>query len=122
LLKLDERMTKAGAIAEGEVDMPGESLDFDLVAQPFGTIDSLVSKVPVVGYIITGEDKKFLVYSFKVKGPWSKPEVKYVPLKDVGNGTVGFLKRLFFTPRRIFKDMSNITREIVKKGIPGNED
>ena len=110
------------AVAEGKVDMPGESLDFDLVAQPFGTIDSLVSKVPVVGYIITGKDKKFLVYSFKVKGPWSKPEVKYVPLKDVGNGTVGFLKRLFFTPGRIFKDMSNITREIVKKGVPGNGD
>ena len=87
------------AAAKGSVDLPRKWLDFDLGAQPLGTIDFLISNIPIVGYILTGKDESILVYYFKVKGAWPEADVKYVPLKNLGSGIGGFFKRLFFLDR-----------------------
>jgi hypothetical protein len=87
------------AAAKGSIDLPRKWLDFDLGAQPLGTIDFLISHIPIVGYILTGKDESILVYYFKVKGAWPKTDVAYVPLKNLGSGVAGFFKRLFFLDR-----------------------
>lgn len=87
------------AAAKGSIDLPRKWLDFDLGAQPLGTIDFLISNIPIVGYILTGKDESILVYYFKVKGTWPETDVKYVPLKNLGTGVAGFFKRLFFFDR-----------------------
>ena len=87
------------AVAKGSIDLPRKWLDFDLGAQPLGTIDFLISNIPIVGYILTGKDESILVYYFKVKGAWPEADVKYVPLKNLGSGIGGFFKRLFFLDR-----------------------
>jgi len=87
------------AAAKGSIDLPRKWLDFDLGAQPLGTIDFLISNIPIVGYILTGKDKSILVYYFKVKGAWPKADVEYVPLKNLGSGVADFFKRLFFLDR-----------------------
>jgi hypothetical protein len=87
------------AAAQGSIDLPRKWLDFDLGAQPLGTIDFLISHIPIVGYILTGKDESILVYYFKVKGAWPKTDVEYVPLKNLGSGVAGFFKRLFFLER-----------------------
>jgi len=94
------------AVAKGSIDLNTKLVAYDLGVHPLGTIDSLLSKIPIAGYILTGKEKAILVYYFKVTGPIGKPEVKYVPLKNIGNSVVGFFKRLFFTPGRIFKKIS----------------
>jgi uncharacterized protein YhdP len=93
---------------KGSVDLCNDQIDFDMGIQPLGTIDFLVSKIPIVGYILTGKEKSILVYYFKVTGPLSKPEVQYVPLKNWGTGLEGFFERLFLTPSRIIKGISNL--------------
>jgi hypothetical protein len=87
------------AAAKGSIDLTRKWLDFDLGAQPLGTIDFLISNIPIVGYILTGKDESILVYYFKVKGAWPKTEVEYVPLKNLGSGVAGFFKRLLFLDR-----------------------
>jgi len=110
------------AVARGKVDLAKEWLDIDLGTQPLGTIDFLVSNIPVLGYILTGEEKSILVYAFKVTGALSNPKVRHVPIKNLGGNTIGVFKRLFFTPRRLLKKMSCLTQALTSKEGPLPED
>jgi hypothetical protein len=110
------------AAAQGTVDLPEKWVDLDLGAQPLGTIDLLVSKIPIVGYILTGKKKALLIYYFKVDGPLSRPEVRYIPLKNLGNSVVGFIKRVFFTPERLLEELAKITNALSAKATPLPED
>ncbi len=101
----------------GVIDLARKRLNLDLGVQPFGSVDFLVRHIPLIGYIITGKQKSVLVYYFKVKGPLNDPEVRYVPLKNIGKGTFNFFKRLFLTPKRIFEQISSATEYVVKKGL-----
>lgn len=93
------------AVAEGSADIPNKYANFMLFAQPHGTIDSLVSKVPIIGYIITGENKSIVAYPFDVKGAFTDPDVTYVPFETMEGGLAGLIKRIFLTPARLFDKM-----------------
>jgi hypothetical protein len=90
------------AVAYGTADFLNKKFDFVLGSQPHGTIDSLISKVPILGYIITGENKSIVAYPFEVKGPFSDPDVNFVPFDTLEGGIAGILKRIFFTPVRLY--------------------
>jgi uncharacterized protein YhdP len=110
------------AAARGQVDLSTERLDIDLGAQPLGTIDFLVSNIPVLGYILTGKEKSILVYAFKVTGPLSNPEVRYVPIKNLGGSIVGVFKRMFLTPHRLLKKMSGTSKNRHETEDPSPEE
>jgi hypothetical protein len=110
------------AVSKGKIDLNREWVDIDLGAQPLGTIDSMVSGIPIVSYLLTGEKKSMIIYYFKAEGPLSNPEVQYVPLANLDDGMLGFFKRLFFTPGRMFEDLSNMSKDFAKKGIPLPDD
>lgn len=100
------------AVGSGKIDLPSGTIDFDLGAQPLQTVGTLVSKIPILGYILTGKKKSLLTYYFKVKGPLSAPEVTSVPFKSLGNSVAGPLMRLFLTPARLFKDLSQAAKDL----------
>jgi hypothetical protein len=79
----------------------------DLGVQPLGTIDTVVSSIPLLGHILTGENKSLITYYFEVKGPILDPQVEAVPFKALGDGVTGILKRLFLSPVRLFEDVSD---------------
>ena len=106
------------AAAKGTVDLTNNWVNYDIGTEPLGTIDLLISKIPIIGHILTGEEKSILVYYFKVKGPLGNPEVRYVPLKNLGNTMIDFFRRLFLTPVRLFKEMSRVTQDLAEKGVP----
>jgi AsmA-like C-terminal region len=92
----------------GTLDLARSYIEADLHVQPLVTMDSLVSKIPIVGYILAGKDKTLLVYYFRVKGPVSSPEVTYVPLKNWGNSIMGYVTRAFLTPPRLFEKLRKL--------------
>jgi len=121
VLETDSLVMKSpvfNAAVKGKLDLTKESLDLDVGTQPLGTIDSIVSKIPTVGYILTGKEKSLVIFPFKVQGSLSKPDVHYVPLKNLESNMIGFLNRLFITPGRLFKEISKITKDLAEKGIP----
>jgi len=95
------------AVAMGRADLGQGLADFDLGVQPLGTIDIVVSNIPVLGHILTGENKSLITYYFEVKGPILNPQVEAVPFKALGNGVTGILKRLFLSPVKVFEDISD---------------
>lgn len=98
--------TVYNAVAAGEVDLIGQKLDLTMGIRPLETMDTLVSKIPILGYAITGKDKSFLTYYFEVRGPMTEPDVRHVPFKHLGGGVAGVLKRLFLSPVRLYGDIT----------------
>jgi hypothetical protein len=94
------------AVGTGSVDLAKGLIDFDLGVQPLGTIDLVVSNIPVMGYILTGDNKSLITYYFEAKGPILDPQVESVPFKALGTGIMGILKRLFLAPVKVFEDIS----------------
>lgn len=90
------------AVGYGEIDLGAKTTNFILGTQPHNTIDTLISNIPVFGYIITGENKAFLTYYFKVTGSIKDPDVKLIPLESLGKGVTGIIKRLLLTPLNLF--------------------
>ena len=106
------------AVVWGEANLRTEKVNAELGIQPLGTVDSLVSKLPIVGYLLTGDKEALYVDYFKVEGPLSDPDVRYIPLKSLGNSTVGFVKRLFLYPKRLFKSISEAVDDFEGRGLP----
>ncbi|MBN1275968.1 MAG: AsmA-like C-terminal region-containing protein [Deltaproteobacteria bacterium] len=101
------RSPALNGVLKGILDISNSHIDFDIGVQPLGTIDSLISRIPVVGYVITGKERSILVYYFRATGKLSSPDVRYVPLKNWGSGLLGFFERLLLTPSRLIKGFSN---------------
>jgi len=106
------------AAAAGEADLRTGSIKAEIGVQPLGTLDFLISSLPVAGYLLTGDQKALYVEYFKVNGPLSDPKVEHMALKSLGNGTVGFLSRLFLTPKRIYDSMAEAARDFDGNGYP----
>jgi uncharacterized protein YhdP len=100
------------AVATGSADLGQGLADFDLGIQPLGTIDTVVSNIPILGHILTGENKSLITYYFEVKGPILNPQVEAVPFKALGTGVTGVLKRLFLSPVKLFEDLSESVKKL----------
>ncbi|MDO9109032.1 MAG: hypothetical protein Q7U40_00120, partial [Desulfatirhabdiaceae bacterium] len=47
-----------------------------------------------------------VVYSLDVTGSLSNPQIKNVPLKNIGESALGYVERMVFTPERILKSLT----------------
>ena len=93
------------AAGAGTIDLNRDHLQLKIGLQPLGTVDSLVSSIPVIGNILTGKEKSLIVYSLEVTGSLSNPQIKSVPLKNLGESALGYVERLVFTPERLLKSL-----------------
>jgi uncharacterized protein YhdP len=82
----------------GQADIARETLDVTMGLCPLGAVDTIVSSVPVVGRILAGEDDSVIAYYVEVKGDFSKPRVKHIPLKSMERGLIGMIRRALETP------------------------
>lgn len=94
------------AAGAGTIDLNRDHLQLKIGLQPLGTVDSVVSSIPVVGNILTGKDKSLIVYSLEITGSLSKPRIKNVPLKNIGEGALEYVVRMGFTPDHLLKSLS----------------
>lgn len=89
--------------AVGKADLGRNLIDAKVGVHPLVTVDSVLSNIPIAGYILTGKERAFLSYVYEVKGDLDDPKVEAVPFKAVGEGLVGIFKRLLETPLRPFR-------------------
>jgi uncharacterized protein involved in outer membrane biogenesis len=92
----------------GSADIVKEELDFTLGVQPLQTVDKIVNRIPVVGWLLTGKDKAFLTAYFESKGKWSDPKVSAIPVKSLGKGIFNIFRRVFELPVRLFTDTGEV--------------
>ncbi len=87
----------------GKVDLGKNQIDARIGVHPLVTVDTVLSKIPIVGYILTGKEKGFLSYIYEVSGDLDDPKVETIPIKSLGQGFWGIIQRLLETPLRPFQ-------------------
>jgi len=92
----------------GKHDYVHDNLDLTLGIQPLQTVDKVVSHIPIVGWILTGENKAMFSTYFEIKGKSSNPKVSAIPITSLGKGVLGIFKRVFQLPVKLFTDTGEV--------------
>ncbi len=119
-LKFVSDTVKLGGV--GTVDLVGGEVDMLLGVQPLRTLDKVInflrlSKIPLIGHLLFGEEQSVLVIAVKVTGSLAKPRVVSVPHKSLGRGIFGVLRRLLELPVELFPDGKSGTPQQPTDGI-----
>ena len=89
------------ASAQGQVDLVSRMIDMDVAVKPFQTLDRVVAKVPVVGWLLSGKDGAVIAAFYRVSGPLSDPTVTSLPVKNIGRNVFGIFRRLLQLPEAV---------------------
>ncbi|MBW2709996.1 MAG: AsmA-like C-terminal region-containing protein, partial [Deltaproteobacteria bacterium] len=106
------------AVAEGKADLRTGMIDAEIGVHPLTTADFLVSKIPILGYLLSGDDNTIVAEYFKVDGKMSNPDVQYMAFKSMSYGTYSFFKRLFLVPQRLFQNIREAAGDFEHKELP----
>jgi hypothetical protein len=86
---------KSGNVAgKGVIDLKHETLDVSLAVQVAKDFGKIISKIPLIGYIIMGDDNS-LTLGLNIKGSFKKPVVTNTVAKDIISLPFEMLKRTF---------------------------
>ncbi|TNF50430.1 MAG: hypothetical protein EP304_02510, partial [Deltaproteobacteria bacterium] len=88
----------------GELDLVNKRGDFSVAIHPLGTVDKIVSSVPIAGWLLTGEDKALLTAHFSVEGEFRNFSVSAMPLDTLSEPTIGLLRRAIGLPFKLLED------------------
>jgi uncharacterized protein YhdP len=86
----------------GSVDLTNGELDMVLGFQILKTIDLILNKIPVVGYVLTGEDGNLFTTYFKVSGTTDDPVVSTMTIQSLSEGTLNIFERIYNFPLKGF--------------------
>jgi uncharacterized protein involved in outer membrane biogenesis len=92
----------------GNVDIVKEELHLTIGAQPLQTVDKVVNRIPIVGWLLTGKDKNVVTAYFEAKGKWSNPQVNAIQVKSMGKGILNIFGRIFQLPVKLFTDTGEV--------------
>ena len=88
----------------GQVDLVSKEIDMAMAIHPLGTVDKIISRIPVAGWLLTGEDKALLTAHFRVSGEISDVSVMIMPLDTLTEPTIGLLRRTLGLPFKLIED------------------
>jgi len=92
----------------GNTDIVREELNYTIGVQPLQTVDKVVNRIPVVGWLLTGKGKVVVTAYFEAKGKWADPQVKAIPVKSMAKGVLNIFQRVFELPVRLFTDTGEV--------------
>lgn len=92
----------------GDYDLRQDRLDLVMGVKPFGTVDKIVSKIPLAGWILTGESKALITAHFRIHGPGNAPEVEAIPITSVSEKVLGIFQRVLGLPGKVVSDVGQL--------------
>ncbi|MEZ4485755.1 MAG: AsmA-like C-terminal domain-containing protein [Syntrophotaleaceae bacterium] len=92
----------------GDVDMVKEELDLILGVKPLRTVDKLITRIPIAGWILTGEEKALITAHFEIKGSSHSPKVQAVPVTSISGKVLGIFKRVLGLPGKLITDPGEV--------------
>ena len=88
----------------GQIDLINKEIDVKLQVHPLGTVDKIVSRIPLAGWLLTGDNKAFLTAYFSVTGKLNDVTVNAMPLDTLSYQTIGLLQRTLGLPFKLVED------------------
>jgi hypothetical protein len=92
----------------GTVDLVRESLDQTIGVQPLQTVDRLVRRLPIVGWVLSDQDGRVLTVYFEARGPFDNPVVRPIPVRSMSKGVQEIFRNLFHLPVKLFTDTGEV--------------
>ncbi len=111
LLTTEDALLKSEAInivAVGQIDMVKETMDMSVGVQPLQSVDKVVSRIPVLGWILTDTDRRFITVHFEARGPWKDPIVRAVPVRELAKEVLNIFRRVFQLPMKLVTDTGDV--------------
>lgn len=91
-----------GLVAIGSVDLIRRQVDLNVLVAPLKTVDSIVSRIPVVGEVLGGS---LVSIPVAVTGPIEDPSVVPLAPSAVGSGVLRVMRRAFNLPIRLVQPL-----------------
>lgn len=85
---------------DGIIDLETKKINVDLAIQTAKAVGKLIGSLPVVGYILTGENKSIMTVGLHIGGTLDNPTAKTSPVKDVLLLPFKMLKRTLTGPEK----------------------
>ena len=85
---------------DGVIDLETKKINVDLAIQTAKVMGKIIGSLPVVGYILTGENKSIMTVGLHVGGTLENPTTKTTPVKDVLLLPFKMLQRTLAVPTR----------------------
>lgn len=94
----------------GGLDLKTEKLDLLLGVKPLRTVDKIVTRIPLAGWILTGEEKALITAHFQIRGDADDPEVRAVPITSLSEKAVGIFRRVLGLPGHVVENVGEMVR------------
>lgn len=92
----------------GEFDLVKERVNATIGVKPLQTVDKVVSRIPIVGWVLTGKNKSLITTYFTAKGSLENPTVTPVTVTSLAKGVFNIFKRLFSLPAKLVTNTGEV--------------
>lgn len=92
----------------GDIDLVGEKMDLILGVKPLRTVDKIVSRIPLAGWLLTGKEKALITAHFEIRGKAEDPEVTPIPVTSISEQVLGIFKRTLGLPGKVITDVGRL--------------
>jgi hypothetical protein len=85
-----------------------------VAVKPFQTVDLVVTKIPVAGWLLGGKEQSLIVAYFRVGGTLGDPQVTPIPVRSVGRNLFGIFRNLLEIPETLTGPYEDLPPQQVK--------
>lgn len=89
-------------LGAGGIDIEKNTIKMDIVIQTAREIGKVIGNIPIIGYILMGEDKSIAV-GLTITGSLDNPKVETHTIKDMVTIPFKMIERLLHTPKYLIK-------------------
>jgi len=97
----------ATIVGKGELDLEKKTINVELAIQVARELGKALGSIPLVGYILVGQDKSVTV-GLNITGKLDKPKVSVSAAKDILSYPLELIKRTFESPQHLLKSDTSL--------------
>jgi hypothetical protein len=98
--KIDMDGETLDVLGQGEIDLVQKTIDVELLAAPFQTVDTVVKNIPGVNYLMAGS---LVAIPVSIKGPLDDPKVRVLSASSVGSSLLRLGERTIKSPLKLIE-------------------
>jgi uncharacterized protein involved in outer membrane biogenesis len=92
----------------GKSDLVNKEIDLVIGVETLQTVNKVVSRIPIVGWLLSGGKRTFLVTYFRAKGSWDDAKVSAVPVSSLSEGFYNIFKRIYHLPEQMINKPGSV--------------
>jgi hypothetical protein len=87
-------------VGQGEIDISNNKVNLTVLVAPFKTVDYLVNKIPLIGYVLKGT---LVSIPLSITGKLDDPTIIILSPTAIGKGVLGIMTRTLLLPVKIIE-------------------